>query len=72
MKRSYNYVEREDVQACKELVRVMIKRDKAKNNLEIDNAKHYEYYATRFFDCMRSEFRTDLEEWAKEEIIKSL
>ena len=50
----------------------MIKRDKKKGNLSLDNASHYEYRASKFFDSMNGEFRIDLEEWTKLEILKNL
>ena len=73
MKRSYNYVKPEDVTACKELIRTMIKRD-AKRRCTLfdeDDAKDYTYQATKFFDVMQYDFRIDLEEWALEEINKA-
>ena len=68
MKASYTYVKREDVQACKELVRTMIKRDRAKGYLQ--EAGEYAYQAAKFFDCMDMDFRMDLDEWTEEEMLK--
>ena len=68
MKASYTYVKREDVQACKELVRTMIKRDRAKGYLR--ESSDYAYHAARFFDCMDMDFRMDLYEWTEEEMLK--
>ncbi|MBR1739920.1 MAG: hypothetical protein IJ737_06480 [Ruminococcus sp.] len=72
MKRSYNYVKPEDVTACKELIRTMIKRDKRRCSYQLNenDAQEYAYEAAKFFDCMYVDFRIDLEEWALEEIRK--
>lgn len=74
MKRAYNYVRAEDVTACKELIRTMIKRDKKRHGsnyrLDESDAQSYAYQAAKFFDVMESEFRYDIEEWANEEIKK--
>lgn len=72
MKRSYNYVKPEDVTACKELIRTMIKRDKKQccYRLNENDAQDYAYKAAKFFDVMQYDFRIDLEEWALEEIRK--
>lgn len=74
MKRAYNYVNAEDVTACKELVRTMIKRDKKRHGrnyrLDENDAQEYAYQAAKFFDVMQYDFRIDLEEWTLEEIKK--
>lgn len=72
MKRAYNYVNPEDVTACKELIRAMIKRDKKRCSYRLNenDAQDYAYQAAKFFDVMQSDFRDDLEEWALEEIRK--
>lgn len=72
MKRAYNYVKSEDVTACKELIRTMIKRDMKRYtcHLNEDDAQHYAYKATQFFDCMQCDFRADIEKWALKEIRK--
>ena len=74
MKRAYNYVNPEDVTACKELIRTMIKRDKkrhgSKYRLDESDAQEYAYQAAKFFDVMQYDFRIDIEEWALEEIKK--
>lgn len=73
MKRSYNYVKPEDVTACKELIRTMIKRDKRRCSYRLNenDAQDYALLASKFFDCMEVEFRMDLEEWTLEEIRKA-
>ena len=72
MKRSYTYVNAEDVTACKEFIKIMIKRDKIKGSIEITEkyAKYYAYEAAKFFDCMYGDFRYDLEEWAMKTLEK--
>lgn len=72
MKRSYSYVNPEDVTACKELIRTMIKRDKKRCSYRLNenDAQEYAYQAAKFFDVMQGDFREDLEEWALEEIRK--
>jgi hypothetical protein len=73
MKRSYTYVNPEDVTACKELIRTMIKRDMKRRCtlFDEDDARDYEYQAAKFFDCLQHEFREDLKEWTLAEINKA-
>lgn len=69
MKREYVYTTKEDVKACKELVKIMIKRDLSKCG-EANEAKNYAYQVARFFDCMETDFRMDFVEWIEKEIEK--
>ena len=73
MKRSYNYVNSEDVTACKELIRTIIKRETKRRCtfFDEDDAQDYAYQAAKFFDCMQHEFREDLKEWTLAEINKA-
>lgn len=72
MKRAYTYVKAEDVTACKELIKTMIKRDMIKGGIEVteEQANHYAYLAAKFFNCMYMDFRYDLEVWAYKELEK--
>lgn len=55
-----------DVILCKELVKMMIRRDIANGKIDISNVsdyqiKRYAYRATKFFNCI--DYRYELELW---------
>ena len=68
---SYTCIKREDITACKEMFRTIIKRLRAKGyqigGADVRNAC---YDICKFFDCMSVDFRCDFEEWAINEVKK--
>lgn len=74
MKKRYSYVPKEDVTACKELAKTMIKRKVAKCpfQLDEDDVTEIEYKVSSFFDAMQWEFRADFHDWIREEIHKAM
>lgn len=74
MKKSYPYVPKEDVTACKELARTMIKRKltKCPFQLDEDDVTEIEYKVSSFFDAMQFEFRWDFHDWVRKELHKAI
>ena len=68
---NYSRINREDITACKEMFRTIIKRLRAKGyqiaGVDVRNAC---YDVCKFFDCMNTDFRIDFEEWACNEVTK--
>ena len=69
--RKYFYVQKEDITACKEMFRTIIKRWRAKGyDIDESDVKSVCYDVCKYFDCMYCDFREDFETWAMIEITK--
>lgn len=68
MKMHYSWIKKEDITACKEVARAIIKRDIRKG--KEPNAESIEYTVCSMFDCMNMDFRCDFEKWIKIEVEK--